>query len=195
MPVNIGMNKEPIKNLSQILAEEEAAASASTTASVANTDLPLGKKPKVLRRRAPGLVAVSDIPSETLGEKRLGEGNGKPRHCLPQITDWDGFVKAVEGADGKIEDDLIDPDMLEPTQSNFNQEKVDRIVASGDLGKPVVVSSDAFVLDGHHRWLAAKELDVRLPVRVVSLTIDKLHDLCDGAPFVEKKKLDESTQS
>lgn len=63
------MNKEPIKNLSQILAEEEAAASASTTTSVAITDLPLGKKPKVLRRRAPGLVAVSDIPPETLGEK------------------------------------------------------------------------------------------------------------------------------
>lgn len=186
------MSKEPIKNASQTLAEDEAAA-VSTTASVATTDLPLGKKPKVMRRRR--LVAVSDIPADTLGEKRLGEGEGKPRHCLPQITDWDGFVKAVEEAGGKIEDDLIDPDMLEPTQSNFNQEKVDRIVASKDLGKPVVVSSDAFVLDGHHRWLAAKELDVRLPVCVVSLTIDRLHELCDGAPFVEKKKLDESTNS
>lgn len=194
LSVNIGMDKDPIKYPSQILAEEEAAAAASTTASVANTDLPLGKKkPKVMRRR--GLVAVSDIPTDTLGEKRLGEGEGKPRHCLPQITDWDGFVKAVEEAGGKIEDDLIDPGMLEPTQSNFNQEKVDRIVASGKIDKPVVVSSDAFILDGHHRWLAAKELDVRLPVRVVSLTIDQLHELCDGAPFVEKKKLDESTHS
>lgn len=186
------MNREPIKFPSQVLREEEAAV--STTASMATSDKPLGKK---LLRRKPEMVGVSEIPTDSLGEAVLGNGTGKPRHTLPQITNWEGFVAAVRKAGGDIEDEDVDTDSLTATQSNFNQEKVDRIVADGvdDLlaAKPVVVSKDDFILDGHHRWLAAKELGIDLPVRRVSLDIEELHTLCKGADFVEKRTLDEST--
>lgn len=165
-----------IKLPSEVIQEEEGAI--STTASVAVVDKPLGKKP--LKR---------------FDEAVLGDGDGKPRHCLPQISDYYGFVDAVEAEGGVITDETVDPEDLTPTQSNFNQEKVARIVSDGPekllAAKPVIVSDDDFILDGHHRWLAAIELGIDLPVRRVSLDIEQLHDICDGADFVEKKKLNE----
>jgi len=166
-----------IKLPSEVIQEEEGAI--STTASVAVVDKPLGKKP--LKR---------------FEEAVLGDGDGKPRHCLPQISDYYGFVDAVEAEGGVITDETVDPEDLTPTQSNFNQEKVARIVSDGPekllAAKPVIVSDDVlYSLTVITVWLAAIELGIDLPVRRVSLDIEQLHDICDGADFVEKKKLNE----
>ena len=38
-------------------------------------------------------------------------------------------------------------------------------------GKPVMVSSDEFIIDGHHRWYALKELDETIEMETINNTI------------------------
>ena len=50
---------------------------------------------------------------------------------------------------------------LKATQSNFNVDKiVDKISNIKTLGKakPLIVSSDNYIIDGHHRWFSKKTL-------------------------------------
>lgn len=47
------------------------------------------------------------------------------------------------------------PKDLKPTQRNFEWEKVQNMATSGRYLDPVVISQDDYVIDGHHRWLAA----------------------------------------
>lgn len=51
---------------------------------------------------------------------------------------------------------------LRPTQEDYKPDKVKEMVAklkSGEMDlHPIVVSNDGYIMDGHHRWLAAKEL-------------------------------------
>lgn len=49
---------------------------------------------------------------------------------------------------------------LSPIQSHINREKVEKIKAdsNGEV-QPILVSNDGKILDGHHRWIAWKELN------------------------------------
>lgn len=40
--------------------------------------------------------------------------------------------------------------------------------------KPIIVSGDGFVIDGHHRYLAAKREQVKIPYIVVDTSANKL---------------------
>jgi ParB-like chromosome segregation protein Spo0J len=47
----------------------------------------------------------------------------------------------------------LDPASIKPTQKDFNLDKVLTLVDSS-VDKPIIVSVDGYVLDGHHRYLA-----------------------------------------
>ncbi len=53
------------------------------------------------------------------------------------------------------------PQKLKPSQSNFNTAKVNYYIqnprASGLFDKIIIVSSDNYILDGHHHWKAMLE--------------------------------------
>jgi len=56
---------------------------------------------------------------------------------------------------------VVNPNDLQPMQSNVIQSKIDACVKQLKTGKefnPIFISSDWFIVDGHHRWLANKEL-------------------------------------
>ena len=56
----------------------------------------------------------------------------------------------------------IQCDILKPIQDDINVEKVKAIsksIIKDDKMKPIIVSSDNFIIDGHHRWLAFKHLN------------------------------------
>lgn len=60
-----------------------------------------------------------------------------------------------------------DTNTLYPTQSQFNPEKITNMSESAKM-KPILVSADNYVLDGHHRWLAnhyskRKQAVIKLP--------------------------------
>lgn len=116
----------------------------------------------------------------------------KKRHGMPQISDFDLFVKDLEENDISLTTIDIDPNELTPTQSNFSEEKVDRMIENGSWNaKPIITSDDDFVVDGHHRWLAAANLGKKIECRVVGLYADDLLEFLKGKPYVEKKKINE----
>jgi hypothetical protein len=51
--------------------------------------------------------------------------------------------------------------LLKPTQDDANKEKMDSISTDIENGKqlpPIFISKDGSIIDGHHRWLAYKNV-------------------------------------
>ena len=66
---------------------------------------------------------------------------------------------------------------LKATQSDFNVDKiVDKISSIKTLGKakPLIVSSDSYIIDGHHRWLAAKNVGGSIDVMQSNVKVKEL---------------------
>lgn len=122
----------------------------------------------------------------------LEDGMDKRRCDMPQLTNFDAFHKDLTDAGHQLGHDYVKPDTLTPTQKHFNQEKVDKLKKDGWGDKGIIVSNDNYVIDGHHRWLAAHQKGEKIKARRTSLDCEKLLDFVKGKPYVEKKNLDES---
>lgn len=117
----------------------------------------------------------------------------KRRHTMPQLTNFDAFKDDLAKSSIGMKLDTLKPHELDPTQSNFNQEKVDRMKADGGWNaKPIIASRDGYVIDGHHRWLAAKQLKKPIQAQVVDMDVEDLLDFCKDKEYVEKKGINES---
>lgn len=117
---------------------------------------------------------------------------GKARHAMPQITDFQAFIDDLDNEGIPVVTISINPKELTPTQGQFNEEKVDYLKKSGKWkDKPIISSDDDYILDGHHRWLAAHSLGEKIESRVIGLPIDELLDFVKDKPYVTKKKLHE----
>jgi hypothetical protein len=57
--------------------------------------------------------------------------------------------------------------------------------------KPIIVSHDDKIIDGHHRWEACRQAGCEVKTRKTSLKADELFDFVKGKPYVEKKGLHE----
>jgi hypothetical protein len=67
-------------------------------------------------------------------------------------------------------------------------------IKDGDFNmKPLLVSRDNFILDGHHRWAAAQVVDSKAIVPVLKIDLD-FHDLLKYANQFSgpKKDVDEA---
>lgn len=85
-----------------------------------------------------------------------------PRHLLPQIPgdQLEEFRKFLEGNGIATRLKRLSAKDLKPIQSEVNREKIEDFKAHPEkLAEPIVVSKGGYVLDGHHRWLAQKEID------------------------------------
>ena len=101
---------------------------------------------------------------------------------VPEFIDWmkekgvDSFRTSVKAGS------------LNPIQLEINLDKVDGMKAvhqSGqkDMGaKPVMVSNDDYLIDGHHRWYALKELGEDINVVMFNEPIDELLSLIKQFP-------------
>lgn len=121
--------------------------------------------------------------------KRLDEARGsapaalRPRHEMPQIpkTHQEAFDRFLAGQGVVSREVMMDPKRLKPTQSEFNQQKVTKMIESGvHKSGTINVSRDGKILDGHHRWKAAVEDKVRkIKTRVYSEPMSVLLKLAD----------------
>lgn len=87
-----------------------------------------------------------------------------PRSQMPQIKDIDSFLSYISAHGHSYIDMFGAVNNFRPTQTDYDQDKVDRIKQDMIRNprtntKSILVSSDGFVLDGHHRYLAAKQLN------------------------------------
>ena len=93
-----------------------------------------------------------DIPS--------GEGMGIPRKKMPQIksTDYPDFIDYLKDNGATFKKETVPATSLKPVQKEFSKAGVERQMtklAQGGPKKPVIASSDDYIMDGHHRWLVA----------------------------------------
>jgi len=110
---------------------------------------------------------------------------------IPKFLD---FLKA-EGV--KYTEKLIDSKKLRPTQSQFNQDKIQSMIDSIDTKKqhPIMVSKDGYVIDGHHRWLAHYNLGRKMPVVEINLGIEEALDKMRDFPMSVSRGLKEGTDN
>lgn len=105
---------------------------------------------------------------------------GIPRDQMPQIPSdrVQSFLKDLRSTDVTVQEKHVPASTIKPTQIELNREKVEKFKGESDenLAKPVILSSDGYLLDGHHRWQALKEKspNAEVPAKIVDLPINDL---------------------
>jgi len=155
--------------------------------SVPGTNLFCGDNQEVPREKMPQLK--SKVVPGGKAEKMVKAGKLE--------TDKDGEVnledKFLNSLDAETKETEVDVTKLKATQNFLNGNKISKFMNQlqhGDedsgftdnLTKPIIVSKDGYVLDGHHRWaaLVAKDMangggsNVNMKVKMVDMGIDEL---------------------
>jgi len=97
------------------------------------------------------------------------------RLSMPQIKNIPHFINYINHLGIKTEEKVISNiDSYSPTQFDFDQDKVDRIIEDDEKrSKPILVSSDGYILDGHHSYQAASQSGLAATVIEIDLNINK----------------------
>ena len=75
---------------------------------------------------------------------------------------------------------MVDPGQLKPIQSHVNQSKIDGMIEADKAGtldvaeKNVMVSSDDYLIDYHHRAVAADQFGKPMTATVIGLPAKEL---------------------
>lgn len=71
------------------------------------------------------------------------------RSQMPQIDDQESFLHYLDNEKITWCKEVVSNDDIKPTQINIDLDKVNMMQVSE---KPIILSSDNFILDGHHRF-------------------------------------------
>lgn len=101
------------------------------------------------------------------------------RSDMPQVKAFQHEAvidKMITGGIGVVDMD-VSVDDLKPVQDGINRQKVQNIKDAWDAGEtmhPIIASRDGYIIDGHHRWIAAKEAgNDTIPCCIVKLQKDE----------------------
>jgi len=94
---------------------------------------------------------------------------GVPRAEMPQIrSEHRGAMTNFMNARGVAhQQEEVPADSLRPTQAEFSTAKVKKALGFEGTDRSILVSSDNYVLDGHHQWLAKRETGA--PIKIIRL--------------------------
>lgn len=100
------------------------------------------------------------------------------------------FIASLTQKGVRVTDEKVDANKLKATQSELKGGQIGGMMAAStikggklDLSKPIFVSSDGFILDGHHRWasLAALEFtegeNLQMNIRRIHMPVQELVDV------------------
>ena len=124
---------------------------------------------------------------------------GIPRRNMPQIKKkhFEKFLDFLKEDGVEIKEVKISPLKLKPTQNEFNMGKVQLMMGPDKekLKKPLLVSSDNYILDGHHKWLANLNLNEKKPVSCIKVDLNAKDFLAKAKEFdkVRYKDIDDNT--
>jgi hypothetical protein len=103
---------------------------------------------------------------------------GVPRAEMPQIKSEHrgamvNFLKARGIAAKPV---MVRPEQLKPTQAEFSPAKVQVAREHQGSERPILISSDGHLVDGHHQWMAGLKDDPSTPMPAIKLEapIDKV---------------------
>lgn len=120
---------------------------------------------------------------------------GIPRSEMPQVKGdnvteflkWSGYKYRLQSG--------VHPRVFKATQRDFNMEKVSGMMGNPNISdKPIMVSEDGYVVDGHHRWLAALNAGKKISVYRISAPIKEILKKIEGYPKVFSKSIKESAK-
>jgi len=111
------------------------------------------------------------------------------RHNMPQVNtgDIEDMLKWVAAKGIVISKGSIDPKKLIPIQ-DIHKKAVKAIVKSkapAAMNKPLLISGDNHLLDGHHRYAAAIELNRKVKFIRINLPVLKALDALKKFPKTE----------
>ena len=126
---------------------------------------------------------------DSLLKKGIEIFDGKVEVCLLKATQnqLEGKkvrlkLKTLEKAQGNL--DLVKPN------ARINKKYFDFLQ---DMVKPIIISNDKYILDGHHRWAAilawdfldGKDIPIMIHVKMINLKMSSLYPLAIKSPFSE----------
>lgn len=128
------------------------------------------------------LKIVKPDPKDTLGISR---------DKMPQIAkdDYPKFFEYLKEKGATFTTQKVDPKSLKPIQGEFSDAGTLKALNNNKLEKPIIASSDDYIIDGHHRWLAATNTKVDVNVIRVSLTGKELLKLTNDFPLTTYKSI------
>lgn len=112
--------------------------------------------------------------------KHFTNNLGIQRKDMPQITkdNLEGYKAFLKSKGIQVSDKKMKPWRVKPTQTYIDTDKVDSQVKNiKDGGKTkIIVSSDNYILDGHHSWGAYMEIDPNgdMPVIFINSPIKEI---------------------
>jgi len=132
------------------------------------------------------------------GVIHLDTGLGLSRADLPQVKsgDMDNFREWLQEQGVESFKSSMEVGELNPIQKEINLEKIQSMMekhAAGEIdlvtGKPVMVTEDEYIIDGHHRWFALRELDETNEMETINikLPVKKLLKIVKDYPKVSYK--------
>lgn len=110
---------------------------------------------------------------------------GLSRDEMPQIrrADIPDFLAFLSSHGVSHHEEMVQASSLKPVQNEINGDKVRSMVTTVD--KPMLVSSDGYIMDGHHRWQKAVWDNTALRIVRLSMKILPLIELAKKYPKVE----------
>jgi len=142
--------------------------------------------------------AKSDMIKEQV--INLDYGLGLSRAELPQIksTDVNNFRKWMEEQGVESFETKMEVDELTPIQKEINTDKTDSMKIAHESGridlisgKPVMVTMDEYLIDGHHRWYALRESNPETEMETINFntTAKEFLELVKQYPNVSFKNV------
>ncbi|WP_313824105.1 PLxRFG domain-containing protein, partial [Leclercia sp.] len=134
-----------------------------TTINLAELERANSRKSGFNRVESVAETAPAEQEQQQSGEWQSFDGDsgtlGIPRAEMPQVkAEHRGpLVNFLEARGVTRREGMVPADTLKPTQAEFSPERVSRAAENTDSDRSILVSSDGYVLDGHHQWLAARK--------------------------------------
>ena len=111
---------------------------------------------------------------------KKGAGLGITRDKMPQVDekDYPEYFAYLKEKGITLKKGKEDPNKLKPIQKEFAkigvEKSLDKMLAKKDNAKFIIVSKDDYIVDGHHRWLAAKNGRQQLNVMRANVNMKEL---------------------
>lgn len=112
-----------------------------------------------------GLIEDIEVPN-------LERRGSFDRKDMPRISDFSVLMSDLATAGVGTHAAMIDPKTLIPGQQDFDLDKVRKFQGTTNptLDLPILISRDNYVVDGHHRWIAAVQNNV--PILAHNIDMD-----------------------
>lgn len=119
------------------------------------------------------------------------------REQMPQIAraDIPEYIEFLRAKRIKVTQTEVNVNSLRATQSDINKTKILDLISNPPSNKPLIVSNDNQVLDGHHTWLAKLNStpDCNIGAFVVDLNINELINISNQFPKTFRRSVHEAT--